>query len=158
MMKRRPLLIPLLLCCLAAACNNEPPETSKDLLPASLVHNPQSANGLDSASLKGLPGIAFHDTLHNFGTMQEGEVGEYEFSFTNTGSGPLLISGADASCGCTATNYPLEPVAPGKGASMKVTFNSAGKQGHVEKTITVTSNAATGARHLFIQADVTPKK
>jgi hypothetical protein len=40
---------------------------------------------------------------------------------------------------------------------MKVVFSSAGKQGHIEKAITVSSNAFPATKILTITADVTPQ-
>ncbi len=100
------------------------------------------------------PAIRFADTAHAFGTIREGEVAEYSFSFTNPGSAPLVISGADASCGCTVPDYPRDPIAPGASGDIKVKFNSAGKPGHQEKSVTLLTNA--GAATLHISAEVQP--
>ena len=64
----------------------------------------------------------------------------FNFKFTNTGTGDLVIVNAVGSCGCTVPEYPKEPVAPGKSGVMKVTFNSAGKSGMQQKTVTITTN------------------
>lgn len=125
-----------------AACNNAPKEEpNKDLLPTNLVSNPYTANGVDTAVMNAKPTMDFKDTLHNFGTLHEGETVEYEFDFTNNGKNPLVISQASGSCGCTVADYQHEPIAPGKSGVLRVKFNSAGKQGHQEKSVTVTTNS-----------------
>lgn len=117
----------------AACTNNNGQQTRKDLLPADIVNNPRSAKGMDTAAYNALPTMDFKDTLHNFGSMHEGEVSTYDFEFTNNGKEPLVISSAIGSCGCTVPSYPREPVQPGKSSVMRVQFNSAGKMGHQEK-------------------------
>lgn len=83
----------------------------------------------------------FETEEHNFGTITQGESTTYEFKFTNTGSEPLIISKAEGSCGCTVPIYPKEPILKGQSSVIKVTFNSAGKMGVQDKTVTLTSNA-----------------
>ena len=41
---------------------------------------------------------------------------------------------------------------------MKVTFNSAGKSGHQEKSVTIHTNTVRGIHMLYIKADVEGKK
>jgi len=46
--------------------------------------------------------VAFNENgSFDFGTVTEGEIVSHTFSFTNTGSEPLIISDAKGSCGCT---------------------------------------------------------
>ncbi len=124
------------------------------LLSTDLVHNPASS-GADAA--RELPVLTFTgDTAHAFGTISEGEVVEHSFQFKNAGKAPLLVTGASASCGCTVPDYPREPIAPGASGTLRVSFNSKGKPGHQEKTVTVTSNTARGTQLLNISAEVTP--
>lgn len=128
---------------------------SDSLLSTDFVHNPTSAGG--AADNRELPVLSFTaDTTHDFGTIREGEVVEFSFPFRNTGKAPLLITSASASCGCTVPDYPREPMEPGKEGSIKVSFNSKGKPGHQEKTVTVSSNTARGNQFLKITAEVTP--
>jgi hypothetical protein len=61
--------------------------------------------------------------------------------FTNTGKEDLIITNATGSCGCTVPVWPKEPTKKGAKGTIKVTFNSAGKMGMQDKTVTITSNA-----------------
>ncbi|MCD6010890.1 MAG: hypothetical protein K0Q79_752 [Flavipsychrobacter sp.] len=140
-----------------AACNNS--ETGhKGNIPVELVSNPHTAAGLDTVAAERKPTMSFKDTLHDFGTLHEGERVEYDFEFTNNGKSPLLITSASGSCGCTVADYPKDPLEPGKSASMKVTFNSAGKHGTQEKAVTVHTNSLQSVHMLYIKAYVEPKK
>jgi hypothetical protein len=141
-----------------AACNNTNSNNSPaaNQLPTALVNNPHTANGLDIVAADRKPVMAFKDTLHDFGAINENEKVACEFAFTNTGKTPLIISNATGSCGCTVPDYPHEPVAPGKSGIMKVTFNSAGKKGRQEKSVTIHTNSIQGIHMLYITADIKP--
>lgn len=91
---------------------------------------------------------------YNFGTIKQGESVSYEFAFTNVGKDPLIISEAHASCGCTVPLWPKEPIRKGEKGTIKATFNSTGKQGMQDKTITITSNAKGGQKILHIKGNI----
>ena len=126
-------------------------------LSTDLVNNPRTANGVDSSAAGVKPNMDFKDTLHDFGTIHQDEVVQHEFTFTNTGKGPLIISSASGSCGCTVPEFPRDPIAPGESATMKVTFNSAGKIGHQEKSVTIHTNTLRGIHMLYIKSEVIKK-
>ncbi len=151
-------LFALLVITLASCADNknEQAQENKNLMSTDLVNNPATANGIDTAKLGQLPTMDFTDTLHNFGNMREGETVTYDFEFKNNGKGPLIISNASGSCGCTVAEYPNEPVPPGQSGKMTIKFNSAEKMGHQEKSVTINTNA--GVRMLYIKADVQTKK
>lgn len=94
------------------------------------------------------------DDAYDFGVIEEGEKVEHEFTFTNTGSSPLIISNVQASCGCTTPEYSKNPIAPGDQGLVKVVFNSAGQLGKQHKVITVTSNAASRNTLLHLRGEV----
>jgi hypothetical protein len=112
---------------------------------------------LEAVQSAELPQLTFANESHDFGTISEGDVVETEFKFTNTGKGPLIISSAQGSCGCTVPEYPNEPVAPGEEGVIKVSFNSAGKPNQQSKTVTLTTNSVPSTKVLTITANVTPK-
>jgi hypothetical protein len=150
---RRIIIISLIAC---AACNhaNNAANNDKSRLPVSLVNNPHTANGIDNAAAAMKPTMDFTDTLHDFGAIHEDEVVTYDFNYTNNGKSPLIITAAMGSCGCTVPNYSSNPVEPGQTKVMKVTFNSAGKSGHQEKSVTIHDNTLRGQHMLFIKADI----
>lgn len=106
---------------------------------------------------KQVPVMSFEKAEHDFGTIEQNTPQETIFKFTNTGDGPLIITDAKSSCGCTVPTYPKNtPVAPGESGEMVVKFNGSG-QNQVTKTITVTANTAKGSEILRIKAFVNPK-
>jgi len=80
-----------------------------------------------------------------------------EFTLTNEGNEPLLITYAKASCGCTGLKYSQEPVLPGKTSQLSVTYNAA-SPGDFRKTITVQTNADANATTLTIMGKVVKKE
>jgi|SRR5690606_32666558 len=143
------------------ACNDssEQKETQLDegLIPANVVVDPTSLDSSNVLSPDEMPSIDFVDSFHDFGTVTAGEVVEHEFVFKNNGGIPLIISQTIASCGCTIPEKPTDPILPGEEGKIKVAYNSAGKEGLEEKTITVLSNAAESRKVLKIKTIVNPK-
>jgi hypothetical protein len=137
-----------------AACNGENKTEDKSKMPVSLVNNPHTADGVDTVTAAMKPTMDFKDTTHDFGNLHEGEKVSFDFEFTNNGKTPLVISSASGSCGCTVPEFPRDPVAPGASAKMKVTFNSTGKSGHQEKSVTIRTNTLRNVHMLYIKSEV----
>lgn len=98
--------------------------------------------------------IQFMEEEYNFGTIKQGEVVSHTFKFKNTGSEPLIITDAKASCGCTVPKKPNDPVAPGEVGELVVEFNSAGKSGAQTKQVTVTANTNPPQSFIRIVSDI----
>ena len=109
------------------------------------------------AKVGDLPVMTFEEEEHDFGTINEGEIAEHTFKFTNTGKAPLVIVNAKGSCGCTVPEWPKEPIAPGATGEMLVKFNSTGKPNQQSKQVTITANTEAGTEVVRIKAFVTPK-
>lgn len=89
------------------------------------------------------PVITFEKKTHDFGDIAQGDKVEETFKFTNTGNEPLIITNVQVTCGCTTPKgWPRDPVAPGGKGEITVAFNSTGKIGKQNKTVTVISNAS----------------
>ncbi len=136
---------------LFASCGND-----SGKLPADVVHNPITASG--EGDMDELPVMEFRETLHDFGTVIEGEIVTFSFKFKNDGGSNLLISNVSASCGCTATKYTREPVKPGEEGVVTVTFNTHRRNGFQNKSITVASNTQPNKTVLRIKAKIISPK
>lgn len=90
---------------------------------------------------------------HDFGEIPQGKPVSVEFEFTNAGDAPLLIADVATSCGCTASDYSKEPIAPGKSSKIKVTYNAAAI-GAFTKSITVNFSDAEAKKVLMIKGTV----
>ncbi|HNN99349.1 MAG: hypothetical protein BWZ05_01479 [Bacteroidetes bacterium ADurb.BinA245] len=62
---------------------------------------------------------------HDFGKIKQGIPVSYEFEIKNIYNAPIVVENAWASCGCTVPEKPTGPIAPGKSAKIKVTYNAA---------------------------------
>ena len=103
--------------------------------------------------------IKFEKTSHDFGTFSESSPNvTCVFKFTNTGDKLLVIHQAIASCGCTVPQYPKEPIKPGEGGEIIVTYDGAGKfPGHFKKSITLRTNAKQEIVRLYVEGDMVGK-
>jgi hypothetical protein len=102
-----------------------------------------------------LPVLIFEKLEHDFGTITEGQKVTYTYKFKNTGSAPLIIQNAQPSCGCTAPDWSREPIPVGGSGFVKAEFDSKGKPGMQNKSITVTSNTFPKTTQLKFKANVT---
>ena len=123
--------------------------TEKKEAPASAVEA-SSAKAVSNA-----PVMTFNKTIHDFGTIQEGERVETLFTFTNTGKSDLVIVDARGSCGCTVPEYPKNtPIAPGATGQIRVSFDSSNKPNLQQKTVTISANTDSGRETIRIKAMV----
>ena len=100
--------------------------------------------------------IKYETAVHDFGDVFYPSDNKYTFKFTNTGNEPLIISDAQASCGCTVPRKPEQPIMPGETGELDVVFKP--KEGQVgqpvTKRITVTANTEPKQTYLDIKANV----
>lgn len=115
-------------------------------------------NNTEADAMKNMTTVSIIDSSFNFGSITEGEKVEFSFRFKNTGTNPLMIFSASASCGCTVPEKPEKPILPGETGFIKVVFNSSGKHGHNEKDVNVNSNANPAFPPLKLTGEVIEKK
>lgn len=100
-------------------------------------------------------------TMHNFGTINQGEVVNFTYKFTNNGTEDLLVQSASASCGCTVPKKPTGPIAPGEQGEIVVRYDSKGKSGQVSPVITIVANTNPRQTRLnlrgFVQVNAVPQ-
>ncbi len=108
--------------------------------------------------IKGTTEVTFETEDHDFGTITQGDKVVYNFKFKNTGKADYVIKEAKGSCGCTVPEYPKDPISPGDEGNIKVSFNSAGKMGETEKTVTLSCNIKEGIKVLHIKSNIVPKR
>ena len=102
--------------------------------------------------------LAFDKYEHDFGKVFQGTDNKYIFKVTNTGSAPLIINDASASCGCTVPKKPENPIEPGGTGEIEVIFSpKPGQTGIQSKTVTIKANTDPIITTLKITADVMEK-
>ena len=112
-----------------SACNNSNLKNQATVDSATVNIDPASA-----------PVIKFEKESYEFGKIKQGEKVTYDFKFVNTGKSPLIIKDAHATCGCTVPEVSKDPIPAGATGNVKVTFDSAGKEGLQDKVVTIVAN------------------
>lgn len=86
-------------------------------------------------------------TFQNLAKVKEGAMVEVTFRFRNTGTRPLVVASATASCGCTVPTKPEEPIAPGAEGTIVAKFDSKGRPGENRKSVYVDANTKPTRNH-----------
>jgi hypothetical protein len=94
----------------------------------------------------------------DLGTITQGDTIMHVYNFKNTGNMPLVLSNVSASCGCTTPSYSKDPVAPGERGFITVKFNSKGKEGKLNKTVTAFANTKPAENTVAFKIEVLVKK
>ncbi|UYW00372.1 DUF1573 domain-containing protein [Flavobacterium agricola] len=105
-------------------------------------------------NVEDLPVISFDKEVLDIGNLTMGQIGQGAIEITNTGKTDLVIYAAQGSCGCTVPEVPNQPIKPGESYTMNVTFDSAGKPGLQQKTVTLATNTAIGKEMFLVKAQV----
>ncbi|MFH1121486.1 MAG: DUF1573 domain-containing protein [Bacteroidota bacterium] len=132
------------------SCNRN--AADKELLPSDIVKNPNSADG--TVGSEDMPVMDFETDFHDFGRIIQGEKVSFGFRFKNSGNSDLIISSVSSSCGCTVPDFPKTPVKPRESHKIDVRFDSEGRRGFQNKTITISSNTQPSTQVIRIKAEV----
>ena len=95
----------------------------------------------------------FTEEKHDFGKVPQGKPVTTDFTFTNIGAEPLILTEVKPTCGCTIADYTKTPVKKGEKGLIKITYNAA-VEAPFNKTIVVTSNSKTPTKYLVIVGEV----
>ena len=101
-----------------------------------------------------LPSFNFDEMEWDFGNINNGDIVEHTFSFTNNGQAPLIIESAKATCGCTVPQWPKDPIPVGGTGEILVRFDSKNKPGVQNKNVTITANTWPATTTLRIKTFV----
>ncbi len=112
-------------------------------------------NPEDSPSATTLgPKIKFDVMRHSFDTLVQGETYDFKFRFINSGDRELIVEKATATCGCTQPSFPFIGIQPNDSGYIGVHYNSVGKEGFQNPSITVYTNAEPGIYELHLEGQV----
>ena len=100
--------------------------------------------------------MTFEKTEYDFGSVKEGEIVDYTYKFTNTGSTMLIISKATATCGCTVPEWPKEPIKPGATGEIRVKFDSKSRKNLQTKYVNINANTKPEVTRLKLSGNVIP--
>jgi hypothetical protein len=99
-------------------------------------------------------GIKWEKKSHDFGSIKMGPKAEVTFRFTNTTKAPVVITAANPSCGCTASDYTKTPIMPGKTGEVTASYGTDGRPGFFQKSIKVSFDNGSST-DLIISGTVT---
>jgi hypothetical protein len=117
------------------------------------IHFPVTGDGEVDADK--LPAITFDATHFDMGRVVQGTKVDHRFTFTNTGGSALVITDVRGSCGCTVgKQWPREPVPPGESAHIEVSFDSEGRSGRQDRTVTIVANTNPPSHVLTVGGEV----
>jgi hypothetical protein len=148
------ILIVFIAISLLNACSSD---SDTDNITTDLIDNPNTAVNKE-VNDDMLPYFEFEEEVKNFGQITQGEVVSTSFRFKNVGQSDLIISSAQGSCGCTVPKWPKEPIKPGEESVVDVAFDSNGKHGMQNKTITLVSNTIPNTKVIALKGEVLSPK
>ncbi len=121
---------------------------------ASLIRNPVADHQEPPADTADVARLTFDTPEYQFGSVPEGKIVRHAFSFTNTGSRPLLITDARSTCGCTIPEFPERPIPPGGTGKVTVEFNTTHKYGRQRKPVMLTANTFPAMTTIYVDGTV----
>ena len=139
-------LIALIIGLILVSCMSDERKITSDLVKSPLSAAPNH--------IVAMPKIQVEEDSYDFGDIIQGELVAHEFVIRNIGNDKLLINSAKGSCGCTVPVWPKEPILPGEEATIKVTFNSTGREGIQKKTVTLVTNVIPNTKVITINGNV----
>jgi hypothetical protein len=86
------------------------------------------------------PKLVLDPESWDFGRTLKSRQLEKQFTIRNVGDEDLVIDRITTTCGCTAALLDEKTLKPGKSAVLKVTFETRGFDGKVERTVVLRSN------------------
>lgn len=129
--------------------SNSSKDQGENKVGTEVIQNPEGNQNKNQ-----MPEFSFEKGKHDFGKITQGEKVAHSFKFRNQGEAPLVISNANPSCGCTVPNYPKKPIAAGETAYIDVVFDSEGRMGQFNKSVTLMANNKGEPYKLYITGTV----
>ena len=102
------------------------------------------------------PRLSANKSMHNFGQVEWKQPVTANYTITNTGDKPLVLSNITTSCACTDVNWTKTPIAPGAKGDISVTFD-AEALGRFDRSIVVYSNSNPRLVYFRLSCGVCPK-
>lgn len=93
------------------------------------------------------------ETDHDFGEIRAGSLTRFVFKFKNIDNQPIVVETVRTTCGCTAAQWPTEPVLPGATGDIVIEYDSE-KKGIFRKKIRVFFDRQKRAEILFVEGEV----
>lgn len=99
------------------------------------------------------PRFTSNTEMYNFGQIEWKHPVTAQFTITNTGNQPLVLSEVEPDCACTVAQWTNTPIAPGAKGTVNVTFD-AEALGHFQKSVAIYTNAQPHLVYLKFSGEV----
>lgn len=86
------------------------------------------------------PRIVLSQEAWDFGTVWQEARPAFTLTVRNDGGAELQLTDVKSTCGCTVVEPGRNALPPGQATEIRVTYDTQGKQGHVESKVIITSN------------------
>ena len=99
------------------------------------------------------PRFTSNTETYDFGQIEWKHPVTVQYSVTNTGNQPLVLTEVEPDCACSAAQWTKTPIAPGDKGTVNVTFD-AEALGHFRKSVAIYTNAAPHLVYLKFNGEV----
>lgn len=98
------------------------------------------------------------DTI-GFGRVEAGFIVLDSVAVLNTGDAPYVITDIRTACECAVLGRPDFPLMPGESATLRILFDSKGRQGPMVAGIVIYDNSSPNLRNiLYLKGEILPRK
>lgn len=84
--------------------------------------------------------MAIKDPVRNYWPIVQGDKLDVSYEVTNTGENTLVLADVQASCGCIATKFSQNPIAPGQKGFINLQYDSDKNIGLARHYLTIRAN------------------
>lgn len=99
------------------------------------------------------PRFTSNTEMYNFGQIEWKHPVTAQFTITNTGDQPLVLTEVEPDCACSVAQWTKTPIAPGAKGTVNVTFD-AEALGHFQKSVAIYTNAEPHMVYLNFNGEV----
>ena len=99
------------------------------------------------------PRFTSNTEMYNFGQIEWKHPVTAQFTITNTGNQPLVLTEVEPDCACSVAQWTKTPIAPGAKGTVNVTFD-AEALGHFQKSVAIYTNAEPHLVYLNFNGEV----
>jgi len=101
--------------------------------------------------------LAVKPEIYNFKPVKSGTIVNASFELYNAGEREIQITRISKSCGCTTISKKPDKLLSGESFNLKVSFNTSGYRGDVEKRIYIFTGTSEERKILKIKGNIIPK-
>lgn len=99
------------------------------------------------------PRFTSNTEMHSFGQVEWKHPVTAQYTITNTGDQPLVLTEVEPDCACSIAQWTKTPIAPGEKGTVNVTFD-AEALGHFNKSVAIFTNAQPHLVYLKFNGEV----